>query len=1085
MRRYARQGANVRVSVVMPFFNHGPFVVDAFDSLRRQSRPPDEIVIVDDGSTDEESRLVLERLKAEGVLVVHQEQMGPGAARNVGVENSTGEVIFFLDSDDRVTERHIEIALEALKQAPDEVGFVYPDMQCFGTQEDLVVMPPYNLYLLLFRNFCCMGGLIDRAVFDAGNQFRTNLTHGHEDWDFFITLGVGGIFGAPFHGAPLLYRRWGFSRSDVVQEKATFMREVRDLHPELSQSQRLIEIKQEWAPALSILLAESAAIGTCAEQTCDDFELVRFTGAPPRVRGRLVMVLGANHGAVLRDETSVERILRLLSDRESPVVVAIHQAPPPGRVWRRMTRADESDPIAFVMDGATFDRWREGAEAETEDFASWYIQVEQLLSAEDHWAYGFRTEAGSRRDVVLHETITGEQRSSRQLPPRARGGTGQLPQDPSGRWPAEDLTREGVEMEESFRQREARPLLIPSGGFRQLPKPPGIHRDGLEAISQRAWSDWMPPRSVRLDVVVDMHGRALMDVFDSRRQVPTSPSNQWRARIPIGWVWTQAFPGTIGLFSRFDLRTHRTSYRLSYQESGAADEVTLGYLPTEPLPGRTSLRRCLREISRDVDVEGLIDYSQIASGRDDVFVESITSEAGPNAGSEGSSRMELRRWPLFEVSLRGGGFRYTCNPDACVGRADGLRPYPIAVAEVVEFVSDSLAPLHEVQEVASGRVGYVSQLELEFSQGAMNSLGVVAGLQVNSQDAIPLVRLRKEGVPPEGDLGHRLATHWQSILSEGYELEGVVGFAWEPDPTRSPLYRWRNASTGGWHLSLGDDASRELPHLAFEGTLGSAWIPSVSGEGYVDLWELEHQGSFAYATDPMELESHGYEARRIVARLLREQRSGTVPLHSWSTADRTRSLVTISDEEGRLVGMSGCSHLGFLDAALPSRSASTVTAAGALPEWAVEVRVWDGCGGHAPGLLYRERVADSVEAWGRPNDGRIIHIGPQAPDDDDVAILGFALRRLIPFSRPVYSIDTGASRLPAEALSLGPPMQGSGLVQGVSAFLPAVSCAPRGEHLEVQKGFRSSVDALTRKPAVRRLTRVVPRSIRARFRRVV
>ncbi len=83
---------------MLPFFNRGAFVGDALDAVRINGAP-DEIVIIDDGSTDDQSRLVLERLKSGGVVVVHEDHKGPGAARNIGVENSTGEVIFFLDSD--------------------------------------------------------------------------------------------------------------------------------------------------------------------------------------------------------------------------------------------------------------------------------------------------------------------------------------------------------------------------------------------------------------------------------------------------------------------------------------------------------------------------------------------------------------------------------------------------------------------------------------------------------------------------------------------------------------------------------------------------------------------------------------------------------------------------------------------------------------------------------------------------------------------------------------------------------------------------------------------------------------------------
>jgi len=212
----------------MPFFNHGMFVADAVESVRAQSRPVDEIVIVDDGSTDVQSLGALDRLEAEGVVVLHQANQGPSAARNAGVDRSTGDAVLFLDSDDLLSGRQVEVALRTLSAAPPEVGFAYPDMQFFGNERDLVVMPPYNLYLLLHRNFCGMGSLIDRSVFEGGAQFRTDLLRGHEDWDFFLDLGQAGIFGAVFHGEPLQWRRWGYSRSDSVQEeRGSFLRDPR------------------------------------------------------------------------------------------------------------------------------------------------------------------------------------------------------------------------------------------------------------------------------------------------------------------------------------------------------------------------------------------------------------------------------------------------------------------------------------------------------------------------------------------------------------------------------------------------------------------------------------------------------------------------------------------------------------------------------------------------------------------------------------------------------------------------------------------------------------------------------------------
>jgi GT2 family glycosyltransferase len=95
---FANNKRDISISVVIPAYNAGEFISWAIDSVLAQSRRADEIIVVDDGSTDETS----ERIKRYGsqVRYVYQENAGPSVARNKGIEAACSEWIAFLDADD-------------------------------------------------------------------------------------------------------------------------------------------------------------------------------------------------------------------------------------------------------------------------------------------------------------------------------------------------------------------------------------------------------------------------------------------------------------------------------------------------------------------------------------------------------------------------------------------------------------------------------------------------------------------------------------------------------------------------------------------------------------------------------------------------------------------------------------------------------------------------------------------------------------------------------------------------------------------------------------------------------------------------
>jgi glycosyltransferase involved in cell wall biosynthesis len=120
------------VSVVVPTHNGERYIAEALDSILAQTAPPAEIIVVDDGSTDEGPRIA--RSYGARVNVLHQANAGAAAARNTGVAAVTQPYIAFLDHDDLWTPHKLELQLAALAARPELAGvfghmveFVSPD----------------------------------------------------------------------------------------------------------------------------------------------------------------------------------------------------------------------------------------------------------------------------------------------------------------------------------------------------------------------------------------------------------------------------------------------------------------------------------------------------------------------------------------------------------------------------------------------------------------------------------------------------------------------------------------------------------------------------------------------------------------------------------------------------------------------------------------------------------------------------------------------------------------------------------------------------------------------------------------------
>ncbi|MGA3126204.1 MAG: glycosyltransferase family 2 protein [Candidatus Korobacteraceae bacterium] len=111
------------VSVIVPLYNKRAYITRALDSIAAQTFRDLEVIVVDDGSTDD-SRQIAEAYPDNRFRVISQPNQGPGAARNTGIACAEGEIIAFLDADDEWLPNYLETNVKLLKQLGTDVACV-------------------------------------------------------------------------------------------------------------------------------------------------------------------------------------------------------------------------------------------------------------------------------------------------------------------------------------------------------------------------------------------------------------------------------------------------------------------------------------------------------------------------------------------------------------------------------------------------------------------------------------------------------------------------------------------------------------------------------------------------------------------------------------------------------------------------------------------------------------------------------------------------------------------------------------------------------------------------------------------------
>jgi glycosyltransferase involved in cell wall biosynthesis len=157
------------ISVIIPVFNGASFIDEAVESVLRQSRKVDEILVVDDGSTDGTVQIV-ERY-ADMVRLLPQAHAGPAVARNRGIRFASGEYIALLDADDIMLSDRIGLQAARLEDSP-EIDIVLGEQILFRQGEaPSEVMASADIRSRTRPGFLPSTALIRRAAFETHGAF--------------------------------------------------------------------------------------------------------------------------------------------------------------------------------------------------------------------------------------------------------------------------------------------------------------------------------------------------------------------------------------------------------------------------------------------------------------------------------------------------------------------------------------------------------------------------------------------------------------------------------------------------------------------------------------------------------------------------------------------------------------------------------------------------------------------------------------------------------------------------------------------------------------------------------------------------
>lgn len=296
--------AEILVSVIIPCYNYGRFLLEAVNSVRAQTIASREIIVVDDGSTDPATVALVEQLcLATDLRIVQQANTGLPSARNAGIAVARGEFICCLDADDLLAPTYLECMISQLL-TDRSAGFAYSHVRLFGDLDEIWETHDFDIDEALVTNCTAVSAVFRRDDWAEIGGYATEMRGGYEDWEFWIRLACLGRRGRAVPQALFLHRRHGRTMTHQARERS---RELR----------ARIHARNEHVFSCATLRRRLLRLAAPPGQDVNNALLSLSAAVIPDTRPGLLVVLDGHHVP-----EGINDALREAASRWRPVLVA-------------------------------------------------------------------------------------------------------------------------------------------------------------------------------------------------------------------------------------------------------------------------------------------------------------------------------------------------------------------------------------------------------------------------------------------------------------------------------------------------------------------------------------------------------------------------------------------------------------------------------------------------------------------------------------------------------------------------------------------------------------------------------------------